>query len=320
MDTANKTLNFDPESGLWEARDPALVQALLADTRLGVRPPAQALPPHLQGRPFGQVFGRWLRMRDDPGHRPAKAQVSAALDALPDDELRTHARQQAQLAFAAGWNHGLWATSACTMASLAGLPVPDLAAQRSLLGRLGDMAAALRPDAMPAQLDAADAACEWLLHALSRPLGLPPKDEAANRLALVWQSYEAGAALIGQGLIRLASEPALRQAHTVAAWLPELQKRPGVVLITRRFALRAMQIGEVSLQPGDGLLLHLSGSEEALGFGHGPHRCPGARLALNIAVMALEQVIASPGHWPGRWQVRTLPNMRIPIFEASTGA
>ena len=308
--------------GLWELLDMGLAPALVADTRLGVRPPAQQTPAHLQGRQLGQAFGRWLRMRDDPGHAPAKARLLAAIAEIVAIDAAAVARSQARLAFGADWNHGLWASSACSMAALMGLVCADLSAQQRLLAELRAIARALAPAADSGQLKAADAACHNLMTQLTRPLGLADEDEAANRLALVWQSYEAGAALIGQGLVALVQDPAKRVPGQVATWLPRLQGQPGVVLNTRRFARVAMRIGEIDLQPGDGLLIPLTGDTpdgKALGFGHGPHACPGRQLALDVAVVALEfaleQVLAvEPQAWPGEWSWRILPNMRIPVF------
>ena len=307
--------SYRADLGLWELRDASLAPALLADARLGVRPPAQQTPAHLQGRELGQAFGRWLRMRDDPGHAAAKTRLLAAIAAMDAGAV---AGSQARLAFSAGWNHGLWASSACSMAALMGLVCADLAVQQALLSQLRAIAQALSPAAQAEQLEAADLACHNLMAQLTRPLGLDGEDEAANRLALVWQSYEAGAALIGQGLVALAQDPLKRVPGQVAAWLASLQGRPGVVLNTRRFARVAVRLGGVDLQPGDGLLIPLTGSTRdgaALGFGHGGHACPGRQLALDIAAIALEQVLAAePLHWPVDWQMRFLPNMQIPVF------
>jgi len=307
MQNNSASLNFLPELNLWEARAPALVQALLQDPRLGVRPPDQPVPAHLRGRLLGDAFGNWLRMRDDPDQARAKAALVEALAALPSAVVQAQARLQAQLAFAAGWNHGIWASSVCSMAALLGLAPADMAAQQALLARMQALASGLAVTATPAQIDAADAACVTLTQALT----------GSSDLALLWQSYQAGAALLGQGLIALATEPARRQAGSVAAWLPELQKRPGVVLNTRRYARAAMTVGGQRLRPGDGILLHLSGSDAALGFGHGPHRCPGERLALGIAAAALELLLEVGGvqAWPTEWQVLNLSNAHIPIFK-----
>lgn len=301
-------------SGFWLARDPALVAALLQDARLGVRPPGLAVPAHLQQRALGGVFARWLRMRDDAGHAPAKARLLAALAALPEAEIEDQAQRQVRIAWPAGWDHGIWAISISSMSSLLGLAPIDLAGQQVLLGHLQALASGLAPTATPAQLDAADLACATLLQQLAGstalPLGLADaEDEQANRLALLWQSYEAGAALLGQGLVALIEQPGRRQPGRVAAWLPELFRQPGVILNTRRFAQVALQIGAVQLRPGDGLLLQLAQH----GFGHGAHQCPGQRLALRIAATAIEGLLAQEDlAWPEDWQFLTLPNARIP--------
>ncbi|MDN3922677.1 hypothetical protein [Roseateles violae] len=325
MDTRpDDALTHNAQTGLWEVGDPALVRALLQDGRLGVRPPAQPLPPHLQGRLLGQLFARWLRQRDDEGHAAGKRSLVEALDRLPIAAARAAARSQAAIAFAAGWNHALWALPLAGMASLLGLAPANLAAQRRLLEQLRALAQGLAPAATPAGLDAADAACAALLQALgpAPSLGLPAEDEPANRLALLWQSFEAGAALLGRGLVALAEDAGRRRPGHVAAWLPGLQDTPGVVLNTRRYAREPLAIGALRLNTGDGLLLRLAGSEgAALGFGAGPHRCPGRSLALAIAAEALEWLLErQPPRWPTRWQYLTLPNARIAIFDEESFA
>lgn len=293
----------DPATGFWLARSPALVEALLNDARFGVRPPAQPLPPHLAGRLLGTQFAAWVRMRDDAGHAAAKVGLVAVIRQWP--EPRAVAREQALIALDGGWNHWIWAVSLCSMARLLGLAVPNLPAQTERLAQFRLLAGAIaRADA----LDAADAACAELLEALA------PAPDLPNRLGLLWQSFEAGAALLGQALIALRSDTDKRRSGSVADWLPTLGIQPGVILSTRRFARVALQWGQAQLQPGDGVLLSLN--DDAHSFGAGAHRCPGRDLALAIAAEAVETLIASGvSDWPAPRQVLTLPNARIPIFE-----
>ncbi|MDC6171181.1 hypothetical protein PO768_27555, partial [Paucibacter sp. XJ19-41] len=58
-------LQHRPELDLWQAKHPALSAALLQRPELGVRPPGQPLPAHLEGSRLGRLFGLWLRQRDD---------------------------------------------------------------------------------------------------------------------------------------------------------------------------------------------------------------------------------------------------------------
>ena len=54
-----------------------------------------------------------------------------------------------------------------------------------------------------------------------------------------------------------------------------------------------------------------------LGFGAGPHACPGAMLARRIAVAALTRRLAAGAPaWPTTWHYRPLVNARVPVFTA----
>lgn len=319
--------------GAWRCDDPALSLELLArgDGALAVRPPGQPLPPHLRADGvLGGLFGRWLRQRDDAARAAPKAALTQALAALAPDELRAHARRQALLARRAGdWNHWAWAVPAAGIASLLGLPMDEPAAQQRLHAQLRAIARGLT--GAPG-VDAADAAAGALLQALRQadpeaplqralarhaPAALWPDaaDLEANRLALLWQSHEAGAALLANALARLAEEPASRRPGAMPGWLPALVDAGGAVRNTRRFAQRALQIGASRLQPGDGLLLNLVGG--GAGFGAGVHRCPGQDLALQMVAAALEQLLEDPPlSWPQRLPAQdlVLPNARIPCF------
>lgn len=301
--------------------EPGLAEAILSDPqRFGVRPPDQPVPPHLGGGALGSVFARWLRMRDDAGHGPAKAAMIAALARLDTVEIERHARAQSALAWTGGWDHWIWATSIASMAALLGIAPAAIAAQRALLARFHAIARGLAPTASTEHVAAADAACAAVVAALDAsaalPLGLSDADaELANRLALLWQSFEAGAALLGQAVAELAQDPALRRPGAMADWLPAHVAAHGVLLNTRRFACGDATVGDLALQRGDGLVVGL----RAHPFGHGPHLCPGQRVALAIAAAALEAVLEAPDvAWPDTWQDLTLPNARIPFFKESS--
>ncbi|MDT9002422.1 hypothetical protein RQP53_24285 [Paucibacter sp. APW11] len=300
-------LHHDPSLQLWWAGDAPTVRQLLADPRLGVRPPEAPVPPALRERPLGRLFSQWLRMRDDAAHAPEKQALQAALGAWPAERLRSEAARCCAVAASGGLAHWQWASLPCTVAALLGLTMDSLAAQQQLLGQLAGFARALKADAEPEALSAADAACEALSAALA------PQD-----IALLWQAYEAGAALLGQAWLE--------------ARLPEALARLGPLQApvhhTRRWAHEPLQIGGQVLPAGSPVLLLLL-AEPDLAWGHGAHRCPGRDLALAIAAEALRHAPAAPvpvpvpvpvpdtdtdteaagarHHWP-------LPNARIPVL------
>lgn len=334
------TLRRDDRSGLWQADDPALSLALLArgDGALAVRPQGQPLPPHLATPPsaLGALFGRWLRQRDDAGHAAQKAALQRALAAVPAEALRAATRRQAALA-RGDWNHWAGCLSAASVAALLGLAIDTPAEQAALRKRLQAIAQGLAPGATAEAVQAADAAVEALLTALRRADPAAPLQAAlaahappelwgelatfeANRLALLWQSFEAGAALLAHALKRLGETPALRAAGSSSRdWIAALPDAGGAVRNTRRFVQQqqaGLEIGGARLTPGEGLLLNLAGA--GAGFGAGAHRCPGQDLALDIAATAIEQLQDDPpAPWPQALPPERdllLPNARIPQF------
>jgi len=282
---ARPGLHFDAALAQWIAADAATVRALLAHPDLGVRPPNEPVPRALLGRPFGAVYARWLRMRDDAGHAAEKVALNAALARWTDAQLRQHAEAASRLAATGGPRHWQWASLPCSIAGLLGLALPDLDAQRRLLRQLASWATALKPGATPAELDAADAAAAALAR-LDAQLD-------AQHLALLWQAYEAGAGLLGN------------------AWLAStaLDRQPPPVHHTRRFARTDLQIAGAALPRGACVLLLLV-AEPALGYGHGRHQCPGRELALQIAGIALRHAPARPPALAAA--CLPLPNIRIP--------
>ena len=63
---ARRPFGFDDDLGLWVAAGADAVSAVLADSALVVRPPAEPVPAGLVGTAAGDVFGRLVRMTDGP--------------------------------------------------------------------------------------------------------------------------------------------------------------------------------------------------------------------------------------------------------------
>ena len=314
-------------SGVPSARPSAPSGCPLHDPQLRMRPPGEPLPAPLRehGGALAQVFARWLRQRDDDAHAPQKAALTRALLALSEDEVRSHTRRQAAIAMRAGWSHWSWAVPASTVASLLGLSMADVDAQRSLHADLRAMAAGLGANADGAAVQTAGRAVASLLDALEdaerrapdAPLQwallhhAPPErwqDRAtftANRLALIWQAHEAGAALLGHAVLAASQGdgPPSRQD------LLRLAREGGAVRVTRRFDTR--------VEPAQPVSVPLAGTDTP--FGDGAHRCPGQGLALSTAQAAMawlaEQSSLPP---PVALAPLSLPNMDIPQFQEST--
>ncbi|SEK69563.1 Cytochrome P450 [Roseateles sp. YR242] len=309
--------------------------ALLTHPDLGVRPPGQPQPAHL-ARHAGAVadqFKKWLRQRDDDAHAAQKLAVTQALRAVSEDDVRREARRQASVALPGGWNHWVWAVPAVTVAGLLGLPVGTLDEQRDLVQQLRTLAAGLAPDAdaadaavavaradqatlellaalRAAEATAPDAPLQWAwLHQAGAAAWPDPATREANRLALLWQSHEAGTALLSHGLWALVRTGVAPDRTT----LKDIAREGGAVRLTRRFAQRPTSCEGHALTTGDALSIELTGGDHA--FGDGPHRCPGQGIALTsieaaLAVAARQQRLPLPvtAH------PLSLPNMAILQF------
>ncbi|MCV2369497.1 cytochrome P450 family protein [Roseateles oligotrophus] len=333
------TLQFDPASSCWIAASPELALAALQHDDLGVRPPGQAVPPNLQGRPFGAVFARWLRMRDDGPREAEKLAVQAALDGLEPALVRQVAERQAGLALQLDWRHWQWASLPCTVAGLLGTTFSHATEQQALLANLAALALALKPQADPAALEQGDRAMAAILalldgaapgplaqalQAQARLMGLAETADwwQAQALALLWQGYEAGAGLLGLGLLAAthSSASAPRDLAACTDLLKTVGRQPGAIHHTRRWALRDCVLAGQPLRAGDALLVILVGGAdpkaEPLGFGSGRHRCPGITLTLNAGAVALWLAMQqpTPQQTPRCAGFQALANARIPIL------
>ncbi|MBS0340555.1 MAG: cytochrome P450 [Proteobacteria bacterium] len=138
----------------------------------------------------------------------------------------------------------------------------------------------------------------------------------ANLVGLLSQTCEATAGLLGNSLVALARAPGLRvrfdtdadaEPATALALVAETARHDPAVHNTRRFVAEPIQFAGVGLQPTDAILLVLAAAQRdpqfepdnpgsfvlnrptrrLLGFGHGPHACPGQALAQHLAAHGL---------------------------------
>jgi len=163
----------------------------------------------------------------------------------------------------------------------------------------------------------------------------------ANLIGLLSQTHEASAGLIGNSIVALLSQPHLQarlraDPRLAAALVHEVARFDPPVQNTRRFVAQATSVAGVALQPGDTILLLLAAAgrdEQAhsqpdvfllerperrlLGFGHGRHACPGQELAMLIATIAIQHLLALPlALDPATlgWAYRPSANGRLPQF------
>ncbi|WP_144373697.1 cytochrome P450 [Vogesella urethralis] len=336
-EAAARPFYFDVELAVWVAASAATVDAVLHSPLCGVRPAGQPLPPALQGRALGAYFGRLLRQTDGVARQAEKAALLQALAALSDAELDAATRRA--IAACQPWlRQGSAAAvdAVCLqlpqhlVATLLGMPALGEAPARA---QLGSLLAGLAATAGEAQIAAADTALAALL-AITRqpPTALTPlwqalaaawpdtEWRAANLLALLQQTHDATAALLGNALYRLAQAPALRrQLRTASGALPafiaESQRLDAAVQHSWRFV---QQDGELCGQPvtaGQRVLVLLAAANldpacharplvfrllrgrREHGFGAGAHRCPGSRIALAACHALLQHCLRRRMPW-----------------------
>nr|WP_316641251.1 cytochrome P450 [uncultured Roseateles sp.] len=325
-------LQFDTERQLWIASRPDTVQSVLHHPGLRVRPAAEPVPQVLVGGPAGTMFGHWLRMNDGAAHQTGKPALQAALQRWTDDhqiEWRALVQSTAARRLVYGWADWMWVTPASSMAQMLGVAA-DRADQLTPLLRA--LARGFAPAADRIAAEAAHEAAQTLqaLIAAAAPSRLQRAIEAegwndaaalqANLAGLIWQSFEATAALLGNGLVALARDAELagqmrdRDADW-AALLKRVCRSDAPIRQTRRFAPQAIEVAGTLLPAGACIIVMLSGAGTST-FGHGPHACPGQDLALLIARAALQQALHSGVPWPAIDDLSYEPaaNLRAPIF------
>lgn len=311
--------------------------ALLTHPDLGVRPPGEPVPAALasEGGPLAEVFVRWLRQRDDAAHAGEKGLLIQVLRALPDEAVRCEAQRQAAVAMGGGgWDHWVWAVPAATVAALLGMRMDTVEQQVSLVSQLRAVAGALAADASASDLHEGNGATLTLLRALraaeAGALDAPlqsawlhhtaghhwpdPLTGEAHRLALLWQSHEAGTALLGHGLWDLVCSGAAPDRER----LRDIAADGGAVRRTRRFVQRPTMVDGCELASGSPVTVALT--DRSVIFGAGAHRCPGESLALTTVETALA--------WAGKQTLRPLPvqprtvelpNMALVMFGSGVG-
>jgi cytochrome P450 len=142
--------------------------------------------------------------------------------------------------------------------------------------------------------------------------------------------------------VALAREPDLRRRlgarwALLPALVEEVARHDPPVQNTRRFVARPTTVAGVELAPGDAVLLVLGAANrdpalnpapatfepmrtnrQTLGFGYGPHACPGDALACTIAAAALEAWLANgldtDALLERGWDYRPSVNARVPRF------
>jgi cytochrome P450 len=290
---------WDASLKLWVAAREDVVDEALRHPALRVRPPAEPVPPALQGTAAGHVFGLLVRMNDGAFHETHRPAVLARVAGLTRESVARCAQEAAR---------DLWPRRDPN-AWITGVPVQAMAhaigvaagALDATCAWVADFTQGIAPGADTHRIEAAGRAAQALMEQ-GRAQGLDEPD-AANRIALMQQSLDATAALLGEALASGERD------------LPALADRRPPVHNTRRFAAGPVVLAGRRVEAGQGVLLLLAAARRP--FGGGAHRCPGDAVALQIAASALDALRGEPAFDHRAWRVsgyRPLPNARIPLF------
>ncbi|MGQ2978352.1 MAG: cytochrome P450 [Polaromonas sp.] len=333
-----RPLYFDAGLQLWVASSQAAISEALHHRALTVRPPGEAVPAALQGAPAGQVFARLVRMTDGDFHAAHKPAVVESVRRWRLAEVAAaSAAAAADLAPRLDANTLLGRLPVQTIARL--LRVPDRQLETTCR-QVQAFVQGIAPGAPETAVALASEAAGALM-AQGQAEGLDAV-MAANRMALMQQSLDATAGLLGHTVLMLRQHPGLadaadRSLAAMRAFVSEVERQQAPIQNTRRFAAQALQLAGQPIGKGQGVLLLLaSGNRDpalnpqpdhfdvqrsdrrSLGFGAGAHACPGVAIAIETVAVGVMWTRAG-----GRFDAcfgrlagfRPLGNARIPVFD-----
>ncbi|WP_242209629.1 MULTISPECIES: cytochrome P450 [unclassified Pseudomonas] len=338
-------LTFHPELKLWVASSAHAVCAVLAHADCRVRPAQEPVPAAIAGSIAGKVFGQLMRMNDGERQRCPRAAIEPELATLDLEAVNTLVAARLITADSDGLYNAMFRGPVCVVAALLGFAPAQARAVSELMA---DFVACLSPLSNDLQLATADAAAELLRGYFIELLAEPASDLLsairqrfvgdeeiliANLIGLCSQTFEACAGLIGNTLLALRRQPALR-GESIEALLSEVQRFDPPVQNTRRFVAASCEIAGVRVEAGDVILLLLASAnrdpalnerpEEFLlqrenrrsfSFGSGRHQCPGQALAMSIAGATVREILTKGIDLNClNWHYRPSLNGRIPVF------
>ncbi|WP_124382060.1 cytochrome P450 [Ralstonia sp. SET104] len=354
---ATRPFAFDAALGWWVAASADAVDTVLGSTACRVRPADEPVPKAVTASSTGAFFGSLVRQIDGPDHSARKAKVMAALGRLDVAALagRAHRQANAALPDAASLDAALGTDAhfRVPLATIAQTLLGDHADTPACQTDIAAYLAALGPGASAAVVAQADTAVDRLRKRFTGSSFVSGDDDAeiTNLAALLAQTYDACAGLLGNCIVALSRHAGLRtrlraQPQAVEPFVHEVLRRDAPVQNTRRFVTHDVALLGQPLRAGDKVLVLLAAANvdgttnpdplrfdidrakpRLWTFGGGAHRCPADALATIIARETVRHLLSLPD--VDRWltglgklvevaevRYRPSPNARIPSFHA----
>jgi len=331
----DRPLYLDSALGLWVAATQEAVEAALNHPALRVRPPAEPVPRALVGTPAGEVFAWLVRMNDGEFHTRHKPAVQQATRRFSMTDVAEAAAAAALDVMRLEANALLNALPVQAVARLLRVPSDSLDATTHWVEDFVQGIAAGAP--VQAIARANEAAMQLMAQGEAQGLDAV---QSANRIALMQQSLDATAGLVGNTIRLLHARPELvARAASLDVWraiVSEVARWDASVQNTRRFAAADLTLAGQAIAQGQGVLLLLASANRdetlnpnpdvfdparsdrrSMSFGAGLHGCPGETIAIEIAAAGLQALHAARpldelfGPCTG---FRPLANARIPLF------
>lgn len=303
----------------WVVSRPEDVRAALASPALTVVPAAPAGGSgsgggggELRGQAARELQGRMARFSDGAAHQARRDRVVALLPGAAAAERAAREITMTALAGCAGTQEGMelarWVPVE-VLARAQGVPGERIGA---VVTATGQLCAALAPAPGATRLADGERAVFALINDL---VGRDGDDHAVAVISMLFQAYDATAALIGLALARAAAG----RGGTAAELVEAVLRGDPPVQCTRRTSVRPAVIGGVTIPAGEAVWILLAAAERSAPappatFGSGPHGCPGRDLAVAMARGVVGGVLKAgwrpvggpaPGYEPR-------PNLRLP--------
>lgn len=360
---------WDSQLKLWVVSSAKSVSRVFRSDAFRVRPIGEPVPKALDGTLVGEIFRRLVRMTDGPRQPVMKQAVIDSVARFERLGIRRIAEAQADRLFgpfspvesAEGLNEFIFRMPIYVMAAALGVNESALAATSAWTAQLVQ---AFSPLASAEPIEEGNAAAAKLLDMFDQMLRLTAmrfsgdlarvvSDETesidadsrltgtANVIGLLTQSYEATAGLIGNTLVTLSRNVAVREAikanHELTSLaVAEVVRFDPPVQNTRRFAAIATDISGNNISAGDGVLLILAAANrdpvanldpdvfelnrdnrQSFTFGLGSHSCPGEYIARQVAEAAVTRLMRAGADFQclcERFSYRQSANTRVPVF------